>query len=365
MSRSSSRWMTVGVGAIVLAASARSSEAQVSHQERVWTTVVAAEPMAVAGVVVDEDALPMEAQAPAAVDRKKRRESRAVAMVSPSFTAAYPAYEMGGQTVTGAPYSAEAITETTQTLADGNRIVRKQTSAVARDAQGRTRREMSVTAVGSWVPEDAPEWVMINDPVAGYFYQLDERRKTAFRQPMPPQEQAMSFGTATQVGGVAYSHAETVALPATRARVKAETGARGSKDGAPAGTAEAETTSAYVGAGTFTMRTGMTWQQDAQTEPLGTQTIEGLEAVGTRTTVTIPAGAIGNEQPIRIVSEQWYSADLQTIVLSKREDPRMGETIYRLSNVSRAEPPSNLFEIPPGYKITEPDFVPAQRKPRP
>jgi hypothetical protein len=68
--------------------------------------------------------------------------------------------------------------------------------------------------------------------------------------------------------------------------------------------------------------------------------------------MTIAAGQWGNEQPIQIVTERWYSADLQTVVLSKHTDPRMGETVSRLANVSRSEPPSSLFEPPADYKVT-------------
>lgn len=59
-------------------------------------------------------------------------------------------------------------------------------------------------------------------------------------------------------------------------------------------------------------------------EALGQQTIEGVPAEGKRTTSVIPAGAIGNEQDIKIVSETWYSSDLQTTISSTRMDPRMG-----------------------------------------
>ena len=81
-------------------------------------------------------------------------------------------------------------------------------------------------------------------------------------------------------------------------------------------------------------------------EDLGTSTIEGLPATGTRTTTTIAAGAIGNVQPIKIVSEEWFSPDLQVLVLTKHNDPRSGETVYRLLNVVRAEPDPSLFAVP-------------------
>jgi hypothetical protein len=84
-------------------------------------------------------------------------------------------------------------------------------------------------------------------------------------------------------------------------------------------------------------------------QDLGERIIEGVNAHGTRTTTTIPAGAIGNDQPLRIVSEEWFSPELQVLVLTKHSDPRSGETTYALSNIVRAEPDRALFEIPADY----------------
>jgi hypothetical protein len=92
-------------------------------------------------------------------------------------------------------------------------------------------------------------------------------------------------------------------------------------------------------------------QQNTRTESLGTKTVEGLTAEGTRTTVTIPAGQEGNEQPMQTVTESWYSPDLQIVVLFKRSDPRTGETVTRYTNIVRAEPAHNLFEVPSDYQI--------------
>ena len=93
--------------------------------------------------------------------------------------------------------------------------------------------------------------------------------------------------------------------------------------------------------------------ENVKTESLGKQAIEGVVAEGTRTTMSIPAGQIGNEQPIQIVSESWYSPELQTVILRKRSDPRSGETVTRYTNVSRAEPPRTLFEPPADFKLSE------------
>jgi hypothetical protein len=87
------------------------------------------------------------------------------------------------------------------------------------------------------------------------------------------------------------------------------------------------------------------------TESLGKQNIEGVEAEGTRSTVTFPAGTFGNERPISIVSERWYSPELQTVVMTKHSDPRFGETNYRLTNINRSEPARTLFEVPSDYTL--------------
>lgn len=88
-------------------------------------------------------------------------------------------------------------------------------------------------------------------------------------------------------------------------------------------------------------------------ESLGKQLVEGVEAEGTRTTITFPAGMMGNERPLNIVSERWYSPELQTVVMSKHSDPRFGETTYRLTNINRSEPARTLFEVPSDYTVKE------------
>ena len=99
---------------------------------------------------------------------------------------------IAGKVVKGAPYSAEAVTENTQTLPDGNRIL-ESTSATYRDSEGRTRREMSLPPIGPFATAgDAPTFMMINDPVAGVSYHLDTKTKTARK--MPAMAGGISFG---------------------------------------------------------------------------------------------------------------------------------------------------------------------------
>ena len=104
--------------------------------------------------------------------------------------------------------------------------------------------------------------------------------------------------------------------------------------------------------------------ENVNREDLGTQTIEGVSANGTRTTFTIPVGQIGNERPIEIVDERWFSKDLQMVVMTRHSDPRSGETVYRLTNINRTEPDHSLFEVPGDYQMKETTMLPMRtRKP--
>lgn len=217
-----------------------------------------------------------------------------------------------GKVVRGAPYRAEAVTEITQSLADGNRIVRKTTSSVARDGEGRTRREASMAALGPLAPHDAPRLVFIQDPVAGTTNVLEPDSHTARKLGLRRGGKGARFEVPAPEGG-----------PGHKVRFF----------GRPHEMGEGK------------------WEK--QTENLGTQTIEGLETTGTRTTVTIPAGAIGNEKAITIVSERWVSPELQAVVLSTHRDPRFGETTYRLTGITRGEPDKSLFEVPSDYTVRE------------
>lgn len=91
-----------------------------------------------------------------------------------------------------------------------------------------------------------------------------------------------------------------------------------------------------------------------RTESFGRRTVEGVGADGTRSILVIPAGQIGNERPIEIVTGRWRSPELQVTVMSRRIDPRFGETNDRLTNIQKGEPLRALFEIPPDYRIEDP-----------
>jgi len=97
-------------------------------------------------------------------------------------------------------------------------------------------------------------------------------------------------------------------------------------------------------------------------EDLGTQTIEGVSAQGKRETVTIPAGQIGNERPIEIVTETWFSPELHTMVLRKHSDPRTGDSTYRLTDIKRNEPDTSLFQPPSGTKVKTEQMLELRRE---
>ena len=212
----------------------------------------------------------------------------------------------GDRTVKGSPYSAQFSTEHTQVLGDGTRITRKSNGTVYRTTEGRTRREQTLGAFGPVQVEGGPrQMIFINDPVGGAHYVLDVQdhtaRKLPFRGGPPP-----PAGSPSEMG-------------------------------AP---------------------------PDARTESLGKRLIEGVEAEGTRSTITIPVGRLGNDRPLEIVSERWYSPELQIVVLSKHNDPFSGDNVYRLTGISRNEPAPALFEVPPDYRIMEGRPPDGPRKPR-
>ena len=237
--------------------------------------------------------------------------------------------------VKGAPYSAQAVTETTRTLADGNRIKRETSASVYRDSEGRTRRDQELGSVGPFsVAGDPRKTIFINDPVAGVHYVLDPRTRIARK--MLPLRLSVSPDAAPVVAGPGG------AQPKVRVRVEEDVFAA-PVPGPPPGVEGAQMHDFHI----------MAMPDKGTTESLGKQTIEGVVAEGTRSTTTIPAGKIGNEQPIQIVWEKWYSPELQTIVMSKHSDPLVGETIYRLTNIVRSEPARTLFEVPSDYTLKE------------
>jgi TonB family protein len=373
--------------------------------------------------------------------------------------------------VKGAPYSAEAVTESVQTLADGNRITRTSKASIYRDSEGRMRRDQTLNHIGPWATaDDAPQTIFINDPVAGTNYTLNPRTRTALktsygffystdRSGAPDEQRIMITPGAkeglmlslprdgeaptrvfmrSEGGAMTVASAPSKTSPAQSGRllgkaiksvpptyppVAKAAGAQGpvtvqivvneagDVESAKAVSGHPLLQQAGVDAArqwkfsptqlsgnpvkvsgmisfvftlpkgedapaaeTSIMRApapGHAPDPDAPrrvagpkpvTESLGKQNIEGVEAEGTRTTITFPAGVMGNERPINIVSERWYSPELQTVVMTRHSDPRFGETSYRLTNINRSEPARTLFEVPSDYTLKAEESLPRQMR---
>ena len=212
----------------------------------------------------------------------------------------------GGKLVKGAPFSATATAETTETLQDGSLIHRTSQVTMYRDSQGRSRHEVTLTGVGPLTASGTPKkMISISDPVAGVHIMLDNDQKVAHKSAIRTHE-----GNG--------SNADSAANFESRMQEREQK---------------------EIAAGLL------------KKESLGTQTISGIMAEGTRTTRTIPAGEIGNEKALQIVSERWVSTDLQILLKSTRTDPRSGTTTYAVTNVQRTEPAATLFTVPADFTV--------------
>lgn len=220
-----------------------------------------------------------------------------------------PGSEPGeGKTVTGIPLTAQIVTTHENTLADGNHISRTSQTTLYRDSQGRVRREMTIDAGTPATASVKHTIIIIIDPVSGKRYMLNPTNKTA-REVRGPR------GPADHGNG-------------------------------PAGE---------------TMRSMLS--KNVQRDQLGSKTISGYETTGEKVTRTIPAGEIGNEKPIEVVTERWFSSDLQLPVLVVHTDPLMGTATTKVTSVTRGEPDASLFQVPSDYKVVsgrrdEPFYVP-------
>ena len=271
--------------------------------------------------------------------------------------------------VKGAPYSAIAITEFTQSLADGNRIQRTTTTQIHRDQEGRTRRELSLTPIASGTVhseagQPVQKSVRISDPVAGTSYLLSPETRTAVRTPSlfnfvegHPLKGAsfarvvvgdqLTYFSQTEKGGEGATPPPPPAPPAPPTPP--------APPAPPAPPVPTDLPSSFV---FESARAGVLLEKEKQNlrqESLGARTIEGVEARGTRTVETIPAGELGNVYPIEIVSERWYSDELQMVLESRHQDPRFGENVYRVTQLSRSEPDAALFQIPADYTVQTPE----------
>jgi hypothetical protein len=224
-----------------------------------------------------------------------------VSLAQPSFSRRGGAFGFGGDpglraltshTITGAPFSAQWNRQFAQVMAGGNQIQRQEQGNVYRDNQGRVRIETTVTPAAA--SGQAHTGITIYDPVAGYVYRLNPQKMTAV--------QSVIRQNASQPG-------KGMPNPPNSSQV--------------------------------------------QTQDLGTQTINGVTATGTQLTRTIPAGTIGNAQPIQIVRVTWVSTALQVPVQVTITDPRSGNQAMSLTSIVQSDPSASLFVVPSGYTVTQ------------
>lgn len=247
----------------------------------------------------------------------------------------------GPSTATGHPYSAQQQTEHVQTLADGTKITQPpQIVVYYRDSLGRTRTERHMQGVpGLPSPAPPPVFIDINDPVAGYRYNLEPNSHVAHRVPFGPvRPNGASGNVARIVGNVPPPPPPP---PPTVVSGLSTSGALYTSAGRPLQTGNSAPGGASVP------------RPEISREKLGTQIIEGVQAEGTKMTTTYPVGFFGNDRPITTVSETWFSRDLGLTVLTKTSDPRSGETTMRLTNIVQAEPDASLFQIPADYQVED------------
>jgi hypothetical protein len=235
---------------------------------------------------------------------------------------------MDAAPVKGAPFCATVVTEHTQSLADGNRIHTSDSSMLCRDSEGRVRREAGLNLLEAGQQTSAPKLITIVDPVAGIRYLLDTENKIAQKMPLLPEG---GFTTAA-VPGPAHA-------PDKQVMIYQRTGGPGSD---------------VMFNDVLVKKVGPDSGEKApNSENLGDQTIDGIHVTGTRMTHTIPAGKMGNEKPITVTSERWYSPELKATITTKHDDPWAGELKTELKNVSASEPDASLFAVPADYKVVD------------
>ena len=209
----------------------------------------------------------------------------------------------------GRPYSGEEVSRQERTLSDGTRTLQPGPSAIKyRDTAGRIRTErraLRPMGIVNWIdPPIVPEIV---DPVAGFLYYLDTMNRIAHRTPLPPE----SFRIITAPPNMVYPAITTREKDLVRRAV-----------------------------------------------PLGTDIINGIEAVGRRFITTYAAESLGNESPLVTTLEIWTSPELGITVRSTNADPRTGEFTNEVVDIKRGEPDRSLFEVPPDYEIVGEPKVP-------
>jgi hypothetical protein len=283
-------------------------------------------------------------------------------------------------TIKNAPYSAEEVTERLQNLGDGNQIARRTTAMRYRDSAGRSREETR--------SENGETVVTINDPVAGQSLVLRPQSRTAMKIPGAGHDARIAADLARAHADAARAQVEQMRKDGSLPTVERRKLADGSEevivkrveriDGqareriqqdvriqASQALAANAASAAANSAALRNLRIQLApltrgafedaqWSSKATTKDLGTREFDGVKAEGKLRSYEIPAGAIGNRNPIVVSDETWYAPDLQVTVFTKHSDPRSGDFVFKLDKLRREEPPAALFTVPADYTVTDP-----------
>jgi hypothetical protein len=281
---------------------------------------------------------------------------------------------LGAKAATGMPIAAEFVTIHQQSFTDGNRISRSTLSIIYRDAAGRIRRESQLSVPGLPANIAAATFITIVDPRLGCGWVLDPQEMVAHRYELngsgpsyvarvsaqgggsgllPPDSKATADGAAA-----ASSAGQANAADNPRWRLHTPNRLEPSQDSAAS--PDAMSSGAQLEETGFASAPAMRLDQPflaapnpVRTENLGEEIILGFRAHGTRIITTLAAGAIGNDRPIDIVSEQWFSPELKLVMRSMHSDPWAGEFTTTVTKVSRGDQPAWRFEVPAQYKIID------------
>jgi hypothetical protein len=207
----------------------------------------------------------------------------------------------------GAPFSGTTKSTYEHTLGDGNRIHTEQRSFQARDSAGRVRTEE------------------VEDCLIGEDGQPHPRVRVQVSDPTTHSNLMWETGEGTQkiVQVFHYDPTPRKATPEELAEMQ---------------------------------RQQLRWNSQSQNrteEKLGKRSFNGILAEGNRISVVIPAGAQGNEQPLKTVQEIWMSIDFDLTLMATRDDPTWGKATFEYEDLTFAEPDPALFKAPDGYKVVE------------
>jgi hypothetical protein len=271
---------------------------------------------------------------------------------------------IGNSVVTGRPFSATEERKSSQTLGDGTHIETTETNRIFRDEEGRTRVERNGGNI------------LIYDPVAGFRAELNPSTKTAaksmvlrvaldakgrqlaeLQKQLAEREKQYSDKSPqvkdiqNQIARVETEKSEASGPAVTELKnllINYQAEYQGVNGEALRGGGGKDATVATTeGPTILRVDSG----NNGSVETLPPQMINGILSQGTRTTEIIPIGKIGNDRPINVVSERWYSNDLQMLIKSTSSDPRFGDSTYQLTNIVQTSPDPSLFQIPGDYTI--------------